>query len=761
MIEKSTNKKHFSKKKIILLCIFLPIMLLCAITAFWVIHLKSTTHLNKELLNSFTSPISIYDNNGQKLTESISGSPYIKIDNLHKYTLSSFIDIEDKNFYTHNGLNLPRIIKAFFTNLMSGDIEQGASTITQQLIKNTHLTNEKTYERKIKEAILALQLEKEYSKDEILEMYLNAIYFGNGCYGIESASNFYFNKKASDLTINESAILAGIIKSPANYCPITNKENIKNRKNLILNEMLNDGDINQKEYEENINKDIELNLSYSSEFNKQSYYSNAISEASDILNVSPTVLSSLGYKIFTYFDSDANKILETYSATNTNALHNSIIVDNESYGVIAYSSSILYGSLAIRRSPASTIKPFLVYAPACEQGIIQPCSLILDEKTTFGGGYSPKNINDLYYGNISASKALAKSLNVPAVKILEQLGIPKAKAYASKLNIPFTEKDNGLSLALGSMYKGITISELVSAYSPFVCNGAFNKLSFIKEIKDKNGNTIYSRQLTNKKAFSKETSYLVGSMMKESVTNGTCKALSNFNFEIHAKSGTNGTEFADKNTDSLCVAQTTKHTTCVWYYSKDYNKENLLENASISGLSPTLRIKSIFEELYKNSTPSNFEKPENVESVLLDLLDYQNGQITLASVKAPDKYKFTADFNKKFKPTTCSNNFSFFTIPIISSTSNNCNICITFLQELSQKYEIIIEEYDNNYNLINYTNIDTEKTKDKMYKYEFTANQNSTYKVYVNSAFLEDNNYTSSNILEIDPTSYNKTNWFY
>ena len=249
--------------------------------------------------------------------------------------------------------------------------------------------------------------------------------------------------------------------------------------------------------------------------------------------------------------------------------------------------------------------------------------------------------------------------------------------------------------------------------------------------------------------------------MKESVTNGTCKALSNFNFEIHAKSGTNGTEFADKNTDSLCVAQTTKHTTCVWYYSKNYNKENLLENASISGLSPTLRIKSIFEELYKNSTPSNFEKPENVESVLLDLLDYQNGQITLASVKAPDKYKFTADFNKKFKPTTCSNNFSFFTTPIISSTSNNCNICITFLQELSQKYEIIIEEYDNNYNFINYTNIDTEKTKDKMYKYEFTANQNSAYKVYVNSAFLEDNNYTSSNILEINPTSYNKTNWFY
>lgn len=758
MIKKTENNKKSNKKKIILISILFFVIVLFIFCFAFISSLISNTYLNKDLLNSFSSPISLYDANGNKLADSINGSPCVKINTLHKYTLDSFIDIEDKQFYSHNGINFPRMIKAFFTNLSSGKIEQGASTITQQLIKNTHLTNEKSYQRKIKEVVLALQLEKEYSKDEILEMYLNAIYFGNGCYGIESASNFYFNKKACDLNINESAILAGIIKSPKYYSPITNAKNIKNRKNLILGQMLESNDITQAEFDENIKKDVELDLSFSSYFNNQAYYENAISEASDILNTTPSMIACNGFKIYTYFDKEANDNLELNSSTETNALHNSIIVDNQSFGVIAYSSSYLYDSLNIRRTPASTVKPFLVYAPACENGNIQPSTLILDEKTTFNSDYSPKNINDIYYGNISASSALAKSLNVPAVKILEKISIKSAKKFASNLEIPFSEKDNGLSLALGSMYNGITIQELVNAYSPFVFDGKFNKLSFIKEIKDKNGSTIYQRQLENKTVMSEQTSYLVGSMLKESVQSGTCKALKQFNFDIHAKSGTNGTDDSSKNTDSLCIAQTTKHTCCVWYFSKDNKSENLLSNANISGLSPTLRIKNIFESLYKNSSPKNFTKPAGIEEVYLDLLDYNDGIISVASVKTPQEYKFVAEFNTKFTPKNNSLNFTNLITPIISYVKNDDNITISYTPQKSQQYELVIEEYDKNYNLLNYTSNIFENLSGKT-SCSFKINSEYNYKIYINSNFLNSTDYTTSNTVEIKNTQAN-TLWF-
>ena len=757
MKELQKKKNHGVIKKVIFICLILMLAVFLILVALF-FGIASTAKLDTELLNSITSPIQIYDNKNEKLAESLSGAPYVKVDDLNDYTLHAFIDVEDRTFFEHNGINIKRIVKAFATNVLSGDIEQGASTITQQLIKNTHLTNEKTYSRKIKEISLALEIEKQYDKKQILEMYLNAIYFGNGCYGIESASNFYFNKPAKDLTLNESTVLAGIIKSPSYYCPVNNIENITQRKNFILDTMFELKSIDEKSYLEAKSQEIQLHIDNTSNLNNQSYFSGAIDEASSLLHLTPSQIASKGYKIYTYFDKESNDLLLKNSINDTNALHNSIILDNDTYGIIAFNSSIKYGATKIKRSPASTIKPILVYAPAVEKGLIQPATILNDNPTTFKENYSPKNINNVYYGKISASDALAKSLNVPAVSILDKLGIDDAKYFASKLGITFDEKDNGLSLALGSMYNGITIKDLVNAYSPFCSNGYIKNATFIKEIKDANGNTIYKHNVKKHKVMTEETSYLVGDMLKNTTQNGTCQSLKKFNFDIRAKSGTNGAKNSNKNTDALCIAQTTAHTVCIWYFSKDYKEENLLENTSVTGLSPTIRIKNIFANLYKNHTPKNFDVCQGVELVKLDKIDYELGNIKLASTNTPNHYVKQAYFNKKYIPKEISSNFIHCIKPVLTYMQKDDEINLKFIARKNQIYEIVQEEYNDgkivSSNVL-HTYTDTEGLQD------FTAkiDKNKSYKFYINTKIIQSEKYESSNVVEIKGEQKNTNFW--
>lgn len=739
------------KNKFFLFFIILLLIIIFTILSFCVfaIYIYISTPLDKNLISSISSPISIYDSNEKKVMQSLSGSPYIKLSNLNPYTYNAFINVEDKEFFNHIGINVKRMIKAFSSNILAGEIEQGASTITQQFIKNAMLTNEKTYIRKLKEIALALKLEQEYSKEQILEMYLNVIYFGNSCYGIENASQFYFNKKAKDLTINESAILAGIIKSPYNYSPLTNNKDITTRKNFVLKQMLNAKTITNQEYNTAVNESVETVNEFTSKDNSLPYFSCAIEEACKILNLKTSQISSLGLKIYTYYDEEANKALVENSISNTNALHNSIIVDNDCYGIKAYSSSLPFGAIDLNRTPASTLKPILVYSPALELGIIQPATLILDEKTTFSNNYSPKNINDKYYGYISSSQALAKSLNVPAVKILDKIGIQNAKKFANRFNISFDDDDNGLSLALGSMKYGITITDLVNAYSPFANGGFLKNATFIKKICDKNSNVIYENKVKRTKVISEETAYLTASMLKESVQNGTCQALKNFNFDILAKSGTNGTSFESKNTDSICIAQTSIDTACIWYYSKDYTEENLLNSPILSGLSPTLRMKSLFENLYKTQKPTNLVKPNNVENVYIDKLEYEiNHKLLLSNLSTPNTYKEKVLFNKKFTPTKTSSNFTTLVTPILNYSINSNILSLSFSSLQPQEYDLIEEIYSNNELISTNKLVHIEKEKGKQ-MFSKALDSNYQYKFYIKTKFLQKSEIKQSNIISI------------
>ena len=461
-----------------------------------------------------------------------------------KNLINAFISIEDKSFYKHNGVNYKRMIGATIKNLKSHKIKEGASTISQQVIKNTHLTNEKTLKRKFKELILAQQMEKELSKEEIITSYLNAIYFGNGAFGINQASQRYFSKEPKDLNLSEMATLAGIIKSPLTYSPLSNLDKCTTRRNLVLKEMLKEKMISEEEYNNAKNSKINLNINKNF-LGNNTYYSAVVDEACKILKLNEKDLLLKNYKIYTYRNNDIQKEIENQISKSNHYTNNyecdnmAMVIDNKSGGVLGFFGKSDYNLLKLKRQPGSVLKPVIAYGPALEHNIISPLTPILDEKINFNG-YEPKNYNNKNYGWISAKDSLAKSLNIPSVKILQYTGIEKAKKFANKLNINFDEKDNGYSLALGGLTNGLQIQDVINSYQAFANNGNFIKSSFIKEIKTQNNKVIYKHNEFGKKAMKDSTAYLITDMLKHSVKNGTCRKLDINKYDIAGKTGTVG-----------------------------------------------------------------------------------------------------------------------------------------------------------------------------------------------------------------------------
>ena len=717
--------KKVNKKNILKIMVLTFILSVCTV-GFYLVLLSSTLHLDDEKLQSLSTPVSIFDLDNTEM--SFASYPYVAVKDLSENTINAFISIEDSKFYSHKGVNIGRMAKAMLNNIKSNSIVEGASTISQQLIKNTHLSAEKTYSRKIKEILLTLKLEQNYSKEEILEMYLNAIYFGSGCYGIESASQFYYGKSAKDLSLNESAVLAGVIKSPTYLSPINYESACLDRKNLVLSQMHKQGKITSDEYQKVKSLGLNLKLSKTTSTNKE-YLTASLTEASEILNISKNALASNKYKIYTYLDKNTQSILSNNTPTN-NAMYNSIIIDNETGGINGFCSSLEYGGASVKRTPASCLKPILVYAPMIENGDLYFDS-VLDDKPKDFNGYSPHNINDKYYDKITASKALALSLNIPAVELLEQNGIEKSKAFASKLGIQFDKKDNGLALALGAMTNGVSITDLCNAYSPFANNGKFTKSTFIRKITDQNGKVLYMHNPSTTSVMKDSTAYLVGEMMRKTVMEGTCKALNSLDFEVRAKSGTNGTSDKSLNTDMLCVAQTTKHTSCVWYYALNHDKENLLSTSLGNEISPTIKLKSILSDLYKGDTPKNFKKPNSVIETKIDRLSFENGDILLASSDTPERYTFSTLFDIVHKPTKISSNFTSVKQSVLTAKKINQSVKLSFETAVYQSYKLIRKEYINN-RLIKQTTLLEKSENEEFVEYLDTdIKQNAKYEYYL------------------------------
>jgi len=616
-------------------------LFLCFFT--YAFAITATAKLDESKLVDVAHSITLFDDAGQILTETSNSRQVTEFKKIPTHVKNAFVAIEDKRFYNHNGIDLRGLLRAVFNNVKSFSFKEGASTISQQLIKNTHLSSEKTLNRKLIEMKLARELERRCSKDEILEKYLNTIYFGDNCFGITKASYHYFNKSPEQLSIAESAFLAGIINAPSKYSLENQYENCVKRRNLVLKEMLLQNYITKSEYDNSIKEKI--TTQNSGDENQFDYSCFVNSEVNQIVE------SHLGheqkFEVYTTINSHLQNIVKKaiISDKNVDAYKSAILLDKNGK-IKAYYSNCKESS----RQIGSVVKPIGVYAPCIEENVVDSCSKILDEKTDFGG-YNPSNYKDIYRGNISVKESLCVSSNVCAVKLLNYLGIEKARNYLAKLNVETSDND-GYSIALGASANGAKLSDVACAYTVFNNGGNYRAISCINEIKGGLSN-LFSYNEYSRKIFGDDTAFIVADMLNETAKTGTAKKLGTINNKLCAKTGTVGNE--NGNTDAYCISFDKNFVLAIWYG----NKENgLLDNSITGGTTPTKLSAYIWSEIETRFGIKQIEKPDSVSEVYLDKLDYESGRVVRAEDIAPERFKLKQYFKSTRIPKEISTRFS-------------------------------------------------------------------------------------------------------
>lgn len=567
-------------------------------------HSGEYVKFDKNRLKDCFSSLVILDDNGEPLVESFVSGDFkqVSLSALDKKTYMAFVCVEDKRFFSHGGIDTKRLVGALLANLKSGSFKEGASTISQQLIKNTHLSGGKTIKRKLNELMIVRELEENYSKEEILEMYLNTIYFGRRAYGIENAAEVYFGKSAPELTLSESAVLAGMIKAPNVYAPNKNIEKCKNRRNLVLDIMRKQGVISQDELSEAKNEPINVAQRRLSEKN---YASCVLDEACKLLNITERQLLTSDYVIETYcnqtFQNKIKTIAEKDNAQNFDgsaADMTFLLCDTEGNAQGYYCK----GNECKKRQAGSAFKPIAVYTPALCEGQIFPASPVLDEQTDFNG-YKPSNAGK-YYGWTTIQTAVEKSLNIPAVKTLNALTCKTAEKYLQKLGICGKQD---LSLALGNINGGIDVVGLAKCYTALAKGGYANEIRFIKKIHNSNG-VVYDETIRNSHfVYDSASSCLMTDMLVKTAKCGTAKKLGELNFEVAAKTGTVGNSV--KNTDALVAGYTTENIFVCWYYGD-------LPVSMTGGGAPCALVANVLAEIYDDKHPSAFERPADLVKTL-------------------------------------------------------------------------------------------------------------------------------------------------
>lgn len=640
------------------------------ITSFHII--TAGTKLQPDRLIDYTKTVTIYDADGNKIenASSLNRRQTVGVSDLNDYTINAFIASEDRSFYSHNGLNHKRMLKALYKNITSMSFKEGASTISQQLIKNTHLSNDKTITRKLKEIKLTKQLEKKYEKNEILEMYLNTIYFGHSCYGLQNASAFYFDTTAENLTLEQSATLVGLLTSPNNNSPFKNPQKCLERRNTVLKSMLECKFIGENEYREAIAKP--LDAVNNSTKNSYSSYINAVFEELGEIDIDPYgTFDELIIK--TNMDKKMQSFVEKINAD----CDKSVILRDREGGICAYSSDIGM----VKRQIGSAAKPLLVYAPALETDKIYPFTKILDEPINYNG-YAPENYDKKYHGKVTVANSIKYSYNVPAVKTLNTVGFDDVENFAEKMNIEIKDEDKNLSLALGAMSEGLTLRQLCDGYSVFQNGGNFTESKFIREICDQNGKIIFKREQKQEKVFGEGTCSLMNEMLCETATSGTAKKLKQLNIDVACKTGTCGT--SEGNTDAYALSYTQNYCLGVWLGDRNNKKLNVTGGTDCCEIA-----KSVWQELFSDKVCNTLDKTSGTATVQIDREEYENNdKIVLCEDISPKLNKLTVKCNKNNAPRDKSVKFTKPNIKTPSITVNNNKIDIVLCQTKYYSYLI-------------------------------------------------------------------------
>lgn len=622
----------------------------------------------KTVAGLFDQTSFLYGQNGSLITEihgEINRVP-VPLDKIPDHVQKAFVAIEDERFYSHHGIDLKAILRAVVSYYKSGRISEGASTITQQTMKLYFLSPEQSLRRKVKEATLALEFESRYSKDEILEFYLNRVYFGEGAYGIQSAAKAYFNKDSYSLTLEEGALLAALVQAPSAYDPYVNPRDSLQRRNIVIEKMIRQGMVNQDQGLEAQEKPLNLKRDGSIN-NAHSYYiDHVIDEA--ITAVGEGKLFKGGLRIYTTMEPEiqknAEKLFEQPGLFPDEKVEGALaLVENGTGAVKALIGGRKYEAergfnraTQLLRQPGSAFKPVAVYAPAFELGYT-PDSIISDAPFK-AGNYEPHNSGGGYYGDISVRTAVQWSRNVAAVRLLNQIGIDRGFEMAKKIGINLTEEDRCLPLALGGLTKGVSPLQMAGAYATFANGGIFIKPYAIDYIEDNNGQVIY-RHPEGASVMKASTAEAVKNVLRSVVDSGTGYRAKISGIEVAGKTGT--TELPDTavfrglsgNKDAWFVGFTPRYTAAVWigYDEKDMDRQHYL--TSYGGNQPAeifrlvmARSIGVDEKLYiRNNVPEpQVENQQNEPQMQAEVKPQLKSQSDIATdqeerIPEPDEVK--------------------------------------------------------------------------------------------------------------------------
>lgn len=613
--------KKYQINKIILLTGLVAIL----VTTIYLFYLAKSANV-ETLKSGLEEATHIYDKDGDDAgTLYEEKGTFVKLDKIADPLKKAVVTTEDKRFYDHGAFDVKGIGRAFLGIITSGHISGGGSTLTQQLAKNAYLTQKQTFDRKAKELFLAIEIEKHYSKDEILEMYLNNSYFGNGVWGVEDAAHKYFGKSASEVNLSEAATLAGMLKGPNIYNPIDNMKYAVARRNVVLKLLADNNVITLATYKQTKAENIVLRDNYSE--SKQGYrypyfFDAVISEAESRYHISESDILNRGYKIYTTLDQNYQKSMEASfqnDALFPPAAQDGTIVQGASVAINPKTGGVaavvggrgdhvfrgLNRALQSDRSPGSTMKPLAVYTPALEAGY-KPEDMLKDEPLSY---YNVQNYSKTYSGQVTMNQALMQSLNAPAVWLLHEIGVEKGVRKVEKFGIPLEKNDHYLGLALGGLTKGTTPLKMASAYTVFANQGVKIEPHFITKIVDASGAVVAEASPKETQVTTRAVSKTMTSMLQGVFSSGTGVNAQPYGYTMAGKTGTteNGDGGQDAN-DQWIIGYTPDVVVATWIGFDESNATHYLTGSSGTGVSTLFRDET--QRILAYSPNTKFDVPD-------------------------------------------------------------------------------------------------------------------------------------------------------
>lgn len=611
--------------------------------------IKNTPPLSQDALTSQKQSSIVYaqDSSGQwtrvAILHGADNRMWVPIDKIPKDLQNAFVAIEDQRFYTNNlGIDPKRIVGALIADIKAGGKPvEGASTITQQLIKNTMLSDQKTLTRKIQEAVLAWQLERKYSKQQILEAYLNTIYLGGpnvNAYGVQAASLAYFGKDVSQLDLAESAMIAGITNNPSLYSPYANIKEATDRQHLVLSEMLKQGYITQEEYDKAIAEKLVYKKVNLTSYDHKYFIDQVINDVADALSKKLNIshdeavnkIYNGGLRIYTTMDTNIQTYMEQAFANPKLFPVNSRIKDEvqgamvvmdwrtgEVKGIVGGrdNSDRLRGfnrATQAFRQPGSSIKPLTVYGPALESGLT--AATVVDDVPTAFGNWTPHNYESTTYrGLVTLREAITNSLNIPAVKVVNTIGVNTSASYGKKFGLDITKNDMYLpALALGGLYKGVSPLQEAAAYGAIANGGVYTSPTTFTKITDADGNVILDNKPQRHVVLSEQNAYILESMMQDVVNYGTGTHARLPNMPVAGKTGT-----TDKYNNAWFTGFTPYYVASVWmgYDNNEISIRDDRRGVVVGGSFPAEMWRTVMLQVHKDLKYKDFTRPSGIISV--------------------------------------------------------------------------------------------------------------------------------------------------